>query len=56
MEKGGIVGLIYGIILLIIGILGFVDIDYLGNSYMAGLLILLGLISFICAWVFGKSK
>jgi hypothetical protein len=56
MESGGIVGIIYGIILLIIGMLGFIDISYLGNIYMAGLLFILGLISFVCAWYFGKSK
>jgi len=56
METGGIVGIIYGIILLIIGILGFINVDYLGNMYMAGLLFILGLLSFVCAWYFGKSK
>ena len=56
MEKGGYVGIVYGIILLIIGILGFVDVEYLGNTYMAGLLFILGLISFVCAWYFGKIK
>jgi hypothetical protein len=56
MELGGIVGIIYGIILLIISILGFIDLDYLHNVYIAGLLFILGLISFVCAWYFGKSK
>ena len=56
MEKGGYVGIVYGIILLIIGILGFINIDYLGNVYMAGLLFILGLLSFACAWYFGKKK
>jgi hypothetical protein len=55
MEKGGYVGIVFGIILLIIGILGFVDIDYLANTYMAGFFILLGIISFICAGYFGKK-
>jgi hypothetical protein len=55
MEKGGYVGIVYGIILLIIGILGFVNIDYLGNTYMAGLLLVLGLLSFVCALYFGKK-
>ena len=44
MEKGGMVGIIYGIILLIIGIGGFVDIDYLSNIYVAGLILILGLV------------
>ena len=56
MERGGLVGIIYGIILLIIGILGFVNVDYIGNVYMASLLFILGLLSFVCAWYFGKSK
>jgi hypothetical protein len=55
MEKGGYVGIVYGIILLIIGILGFVNLDYLGNTYMAGLLLILGLLSFVCAAYFGKK-
>jgi hypothetical protein len=55
MEKGGYVGIVYGIILLIIGILGFVNLDYLGNTYMAGLFLILGLLSFICAAYFGKK-
>lgn len=56
MEKGGYVGIIFGIILLIIGILGFVNVDYLGNIYMASLLFILGLLSFVPVWFFGRSK
>ena len=56
MEKGGYVGIVYGIILLIIGILGFVNLDYLCNTYMAGLLLILGLLSFVFAAYFGKNK
>ena len=56
MEKGGYVGFIYGIILLIIGILGVIDLDYLANNYMAYLFIILGIVSFICAGYFGIKK
>jgi hypothetical protein len=56
MEKGGMVGIVYGIILLIIGIAGLINIDYLANIYMAGLIFILGLLSFVCAGIFGKEK
>jgi hypothetical protein len=56
MEHGGIVGIIYGIILLIIGILGLINLDYLANIYTAGLILLLGILSFVCAGIFGREK
>jgi hypothetical protein len=56
MEQGGMVGIIYGIILLIIGIVGLINIDYFANVYVAGLILILGLLSFVCAGIFGKKK
>jgi len=56
MEKGGYVGIIYGIILILIGIVGFINPEYLSNYYTAGLILILGLLSFICAGYFGKNK
>lgn len=56
MEKGGYGGIIFGIIILIIGILGFINIDYLGNIYTAGLLIIIGLLSFVWVSIFGRNK
>jgi hypothetical protein len=40
----------------VIGILGMIDINYLANIYMAGFLILLGIVSFIAAVYFGIKK
>lgn len=44
MEKGVYAGLIFGTIILIIGIVGIINVEYLGNIYMAGLLFILGLL------------
>ena len=56
METGPIVGIIYGIILLIIGGLGIYSLDYLNNIYTAYLLVVLGIISLIIGAYFCKKK
>jgi hypothetical protein len=45
MEVGPSLGIIYGKILLILGILGVYSLDYLNNIYTAYFLVLLGIIS-----------
>ena len=47
MEKKPIVGIIFGLIILIIGGLGVYSLDYLNNIYAAYLLIILGLLCLI---------
>jgi len=56
MVVGGIVGIIYGIILLIIGGLGVYSLDYLNNTYTAYLLVILGIISIIAGVYLGREK
>lgn len=56
METGGIVGIIYGIILLIIGGLGIYSLDYLNNVYTAYLLVILGIVSLIAGAYLGTKK
>jgi hypothetical protein len=45
MEKKHIVGLIFGLILLIIGTVGAYSLDYLNNVYVAYILILMGILA-----------
>lgn len=56
MEIGPAIGIIYGIILLIIGALGVYDTETYLNEYTAYLLIILGIISLICGGYFCKKK
>jgi len=56
MEAGGVVGIIYGIILLILGGLGIYSLDYLNNSYIAYLLFLLGILAIIAGMYLGRTK
>jgi hypothetical protein len=55
MEKGPIVGFIYGIILLIIGGLGIYDLNYLNNINSAYLLVILGIISILTGVYFCRK-
>ena len=47
MEKGGMVGIIYGIILLIIGGVGLYNKQYLCSVYVAAFLFILGILALI---------
>ena len=55
MEIGPSLGIIYGIILLIIGGLGIYSLEYL-NKYTAYLLVILGILSLIAGAYFNKKK
>jgi formate hydrogenlyase subunit 3/multisubunit Na+/H+ antiporter MnhD subunit len=55
MEGGPLVGIIYGIILLIMGGLGIYDSKYL-NNYTAYLLVVLGILSLIIGAYFASKK
>lgn len=55
MEVGPFLGIIYGIILLIIGGLGIYCLDYLNNVYTAYLLVILGIISLIAGLYFSMK-
>ena len=56
MEIGPLLGVIYGIILLIIGGLGVYSLDYLNNIYTAYLLVIPGIISLIAGAYFSTKK
>ena len=56
MEKGGMVGIIYGIILLIIGGAGLYNKQYLCSAYMAVFLFILGILALLFGVYFGKEK
>ncbi|MCK5301334.1 MAG: hypothetical protein KAJ21_05465 [Thermoplasmatales archaeon] len=56
MEKGGIIGLIYGIILLILGIAGLVNKANLCSYYVAAFLLILGMLALIFGFYFGREK
>jgi membrane-bound ClpP family serine protease len=56
METGGVIGIIYGIILLILGGLGLYSLDYLNNIYTAYFLIILGILAIIAGACFGRKK
>ena len=47
MDIGGVSGIIYGIILTIIGGLGIYSLDYLSNIYIAYLLLIGGILAII---------
>ena len=56
MEKGGIVGLIYGIILLVLGIAGLYNKAYLCSYYVAAFLFILGILALFFGIYFGREK
>ncbi len=56
MEKGGIVGLIYGIILLVLGITGLYNKANLCSYYVAAFLFILGILALIFGFYFGREK
>ena len=56
METGPLLGIIYGIILLIIGGLGVYSLDYLNSTYTAYLIVILGILSLIAGAYFSKKK
>jgi len=56
MEKGGIVGIIYGIILLVLGIAGLFNKANLCSYYVAGFLLILGILALIFGLYFGRDK
>lgn len=51
-----IIGIIKSIILMIIGLAGLVNIDYLANIYIAGLIFILGLLVLASAFNHRKNK
>jgi len=56
MEKGGMIGIIYGIILLIIGGAGLYNKQYLCSFYVAAFLFIFGILALIFGSYFGKEK
>ena len=56
MKKGGIIGLIYGIILLVLGGFGLYNKSYLCSYYVAGFLFVLGILALIFGLYFGRTK
>jgi len=56
MEKGGIIGLIYGFILLVLGIAGLYNKANLCSYYVAGFLFILGILALIFSFYFGREK
>ena len=56
MEKGGIIGLIYGVILLVLGIAGLYNKANLCSYYVAGFLFILGLLALFFGYYFGREK
>ena len=56
MEKGGIVGLIYGIILLVLGIAGLYNKANLCSYYVAAFLLILGILALIFGVYFSREK
>jgi len=56
MEKGGIVGLVYGVILLILGAVGLYNKANLCSYYVAAFLFILGLLALIFGYYFGREK
>ena len=56
MEKGGVIGIIYGIILLIIGGAGLYNKQYLYSFYVAAFLFIFGILALIFGSYFGKEK
>ena len=56
MEKGGIIGLIYGFILLVLGIAGLYNKANLCSYYVAGFIFALGILALIFGFYFGREK
>ena len=56
MDKLGIGGLIYGIILLILGIAGLYNKANLCSFYVAAFLFILGILALVLSFYFGRKK
>ena len=56
MEKGGMVGLVYGVILLVLGAAGLYNKANLCSYYVAGFIFALGLLALFFGYYFGKEK
>ncbi len=56
MDKLGIGGLIYGIILLILGIAGLYNKANLCSLYVAAFLFILGILALVFSVYFGRKK
>ena len=56
MDTCLIVGIIQSIILLIIGITGLVNIDYISNTYIAGIIFIIGLLVLAAAFNHRENK
>jgi amino acid transporter len=57
MDKGGVSGIGYGIILVILGALGIYSLDYLNNIYTAYFLVIIGILAVVGGAYFNyKSK
>ena len=50
MDTCLIIGIIKGLILLIIGVAGVINVDYIANIYVAIVLIIIGLLVFAAAY------
>ena len=56
MEKIGMIGLVYGVILLILGAAGLYNKANLCSYYVAAFLFILGLLALIFVYYFGREK
>ena len=56
MEKSGIVGLVYGVILLILGSAGLYNKANLCSYYVAAFLFILGILALSSGFYFGRKK
>ena len=56
MDTCLIIGVVRGIILLFIGSLGIINVNYLSNIYVAGILIILGLMTFGASYNHREKK
>ena len=56
MEKDRIVGLVYGVILLILGAAGLYNKGNLCSYYVAGFIFVLGLLALFFGYYFGREK
>ncbi len=56
MEKGGIIGLVYGVILFILGAAGLFNKANLCSYYVAAFLFIIGLLALFFGFYFGREK
>jgi hypothetical protein len=56
MEKGGMVGLVYGVILLSLGVAGLYNKANLCSYYVAGFIFALGILALIFGFYLGRDK